>query len=109
MKLNLTRHQREDGQALSLPPGAVALEVGRAVTLKSQHWQQQRFGFRSHCISIKGQLYLCSILSGTLADDEVSEISLISWEKEESWTTKHLLIISSAQKWHMSLLSHCIG
>lgn len=68
VKLNLTRHQREDGQALSLPPGAVALEVGRAVTLKSQHWQQQRFGFRSHCTSIKGQLYLCSILSGTLAD-----------------------------------------
>lgn len=70
-------------------PGALVLEAGSAVTLKSQHWQQQRFGFRSHCISIEGQLCLCFILSGTLADEEVSGISLISWEKEESWTTKH--------------------
>lgn len=46
--------------------------LGRAVTLKSQHRQQQRFGFFTHCTSVKGRLCLCFVLSGTQADGEIS-------------------------------------
>ena len=41
-------------------------------------------------LSVKGQLFLCFMLSETQAVREVSSgIVLISWEREASWTTGH--------------------
>ena len=43
-------------------------------------------------LSVKGQLFLCFMLSGTQTVREVSSgIVLISWEREASWTTGHPL------------------
>ena len=71
---------KENGRALALPGARPSEDVGLCVTLKSQHWQAQGFGFFQPChLSAKGQLFLCFMLSGTQAVREVSSgIVLIS-------------------------------
>lgn len=90
-KFNLTpKRGRMGGQVLGLPGAEPPEEVGRAVTLKSQHWPQS-VGFSPTLrVCASGSVVPLLRVVGPPAEERaLSGVSLISWEREESWTAKH--------------------
>ena len=109
--VNVSRHQRLNGQALALPGAWPSEGAGLCATLKSRHWQPQRFGcffvfvfFYPHHLSIKAQLCLCFNRDSGCQRGLLWDFSYFMGERSELDNKAPPPPSSSAQKWRVSLL-----